>query len=201
MPRKSIIRTSEFPYHVTIRTNNKDWFDLPLKEVWSLCLTNLKTASSKVNVNIQSFVLMNNHYHLLIWTPNCDLDKFMYYFNSGLSKGVRKSTGRINRIFGDRYHWSLIKDQNYYELVQKYIYRNPIRAGLVRVCEEYEFSSLHYIFKKKDIGFTLYNENNSNNQKFLQWINDLEIFPSEFSKALKKPIFKYPISRTSRRKA
>ena len=32
MARKLLIRTDQFPYHVTTRSRNKDWYDLPMKK-------------------------------------------------------------------------------------------------------------------------------------------------------------------------
>jgi len=148
MARKRLIRTSEFPYHVTIRSNNKDWFDIPMDVLWSISQQALARAAFKYPVKIEAFVLMNNHYHLLLYTPNSDLDVFMHILNSSLSKGIRSRTGRINRVFGDRYKWSLIQTDRYYRNVVRYIFQNPVRAGLTKKCEDYKFSTLYYQVKK-----------------------------------------------------
>jgi len=86
MPRKNLIRTNLYPYHVTIRSNNKEWFDLPREIVWKICLRAMVLANQKHPVRIQAFVLMANHYHLLIWTPQCNLDRFMSVFNVARKK-------------------------------------------------------------------------------------------------------------------
>ncbi|CAM9862843.1 unnamed protein product [Chrysoparadoxa australica] len=201
MPRKNLIRTNEHPYHVTIRCNNKEWFDLPLKEVWRICLQSLGKAKKKNKVNIQAFVLMGNHYHLMIWTPESNLDSFMWDFNSEISREIRSITGRINRIFGDRYRWSLITTSRYQDQALKYIYQNPIRANIVEKCEDYEFSTLKSILKKGSLGFELYWPTIGDLPQFLEWINyQPQIEETEkIKKALSKPIFKIPIDRTSRR--
>ena len=158
MPRKNLIRTDQFPYHVTIRSNNKEWFDLEMNEVWKIFLYSIKIALVKVPVKIESFVLMNNHYHILLYTPNSDLDKFMNILNSSISREFRLKTKRINRIFGDRYKWKLINNENYYKTVIRYIFQNPVKANLVSRCEEYKFSSLYYQVKKNEIGIDLPDE-------------------------------------------
>ena len=73
MPRKKLIRTDQFPYHVTTRTNNKNWFSLPLEETWNICLRSLHKANKLNKVNLHAFVLMKNHYHLLLETPEANL--------------------------------------------------------------------------------------------------------------------------------
>lgn len=158
MARQNLIRTDIFPYHVTIRTNNKDWFDLPMEKIWSICLNAFAIAKESYPVDIEAFVLMSNHYHMLVYTPNADLDKFMQLFNFSISKQIRYYTGRINRIFGDRYKWQLIKDQSYYKNVIRYIFQNPVRKGLCKKCEDYPFSTLFYQAKSKPILFSLPNE-------------------------------------------
>lgn len=144
MSRKPLIRTSEFYYHVTSRTNNRDWFDIPMHEVWSLSLDSLKFAQSKYVVEIVQFVLMGNHYHLLIKTPDSNIDLFMYEFNKRLTLHIRLKTMRENKILGGRYKWSLITTDAYFFTVYRYIYQNPLRAGIVSRCEEYPFSTLYY---------------------------------------------------------
>ena len=74
MGRKNLIRQNEFPYHVTIRTCNKNWFLIPMYQMWDICYDCLKLSLEKIPVNIHSFVLMNNHYHLLLTTPDSNID-------------------------------------------------------------------------------------------------------------------------------
>lgn len=188
MPRRNLIRTSENPYHVTIRCNNKEWFELPLREVWFYSIEAIKVAKAKHPVKIQAFVLMNNHYHLLIWTPNADLDKFMFYFNSKFSHFLRKRTQRINRIFGDRYKWSIIKDERYYCTVLRYIYQNPLRASLVKHCQEYPFSTLN----TKNRHLVDIRSEQEKHTNFLQWVNQTKnkINQKDIKNGLKMSEFK-----------
>lgn len=142
MPRKNLIRDSHFPYHISCRSNNKEWFYLPIQDVWRHCIELLNLGQAKFQINIHSFVLMNNHYHLLIDTPLANIDKFMQFFNKNLSCRISRDAGRINRIFGSSYKWTLIKSDNYYNNVFRYVYQNPVKAMLVGKCEDYTYSSL-----------------------------------------------------------
>ena len=171
MARTKLIRTNLSPYHVTIRTNNKEWFDLPMSLVWKICIDSLNDAHSKCPVKVQAFVLMSNHYHLLLWTPNSNLDKFMFYLNSNISKKLRFKTGRINRVFGDRYRWSVIEDQKYYDVVLKYIYQNPLKKNLAVRCEDYKYSTLYYHLGNERLPFDLYRPTHGELGDFLRWVN------------------------------
>ena len=200
MPRKNLIRTNLHPYHVTIRSNNREWFELPLREVWDICIEALKFANRQYPVKLQAFVLMSNHYHLMLWTPNCDLDKFMYVFNSKISKSIRKKTGRINRIFGDRYKWSVIEDVNYFRTCLRDIYQNPVKANIVLRCEEYVYSSVFYVIRDFDLDIDWFCPLLEDREEFIEWMNKTEENSVNIKKALQRPIFKIPNQRSSRRK-
>lgn len=151
MPRKRLIRQNDFPYHVTTRTNNKDWFRIPLNDVFKLFKDSLVYAQEKHPVNVHCFVLMSNHYHLLISTPNSDIDKFMMHFNLKLSRLIEKRSGYINHKFSNRYKWSIVQNCNYLYNVYRYIYQNPIRANLSKRCIDYKYSSLRIEHNEKEL--------------------------------------------------
>lgn len=155
MPRKNLIRTNLYYYHITTRVNHKHWFCLPLNEVWKISISSFQKAQKNCASDIAQFVLMGNHYHLLIRTPNSDIDKFMFWFNKTMSDLLRYRSGLENRMFGSSYKWSLIKSNIYLFNVYRYIYQNPIRAGLVNRCEDYMFSSLFFLRNNKELGFQL----------------------------------------------
>lgn len=142
MPRKKLIRSSEHPYHVTSRSNNKEWFYIDIDKVWYFSQKILEEGTQKFNVNIEAFVLMSNHYHMLLQTPEANIDQFMKYLNQNLGKSIAREAGRINRIFGAPYKWSLIQSNTYYQNVLRYIYQNPLRANIVTDCQDYPYSDL-----------------------------------------------------------
>lgn len=153
MPRKNLIRSDLYYYHVTTRSNHKEWFKLPLEKVWEISLNALHKAYKNSPAKISQYVLMSNHYHLLIKTPNSDIDRFMFWFNKTFSDQLRKESGQINRMFGSSYKWSIIFEQRYLNKVFQYIYQNPLRAGLVNRCEDYPYSTLHYLVRKCPLSF------------------------------------------------
>lgn len=199
MPRKNLIRTDKSPYHITIRSNNREWFNIPMNEMWKICLESLAKANTSHPVKIQAFVLMANHYHLIVWTPNCNLDKFMGILNSHISKVIRKKTGRINRIFGDRYKWSLITNQRYHLSCLRYVYQNPIQANITKRCEHYRYSTLYYVNKDIEFSFPLFNPIQKDKEHFIKWVNQKTDDLENIRKGLQKSTFKLPVSRTSRR--
>ena len=174
MPRKKLIRSNSYPYHVTARSNNKEWFYIPIEDVWNYSNELLTTGKKKFNIHVEAFVLMNNHYHLCVKTPDANIDKFMQFFNQNLGKKISRQADRINRIFGAPYKWNLITTEYYYNNVIRYIYQNPIRAELVDRCEKYPFSDLHTKKPTHD---------------FLNWINKRVVQDDDV--AMRKKLKKY----------
>jgi len=193
MPRKKLIRTTDFPYHVTTRANNREWFQLPLPEVWSYCLKSLTYAHEKIPVTFHSFVLMSNHYHLLVTTPNADLDKFMYFFNKHLADQLRVHSKRINRVFGGPYSWSLVDSKQYLFHVVRYVFQNPLRKQMVSKVEDYHFSSLFSEIRREKFPLEIHSplDRPHIDEEILRWLNEIPSLRenSFIQKGLRKSTF------------
>lgn len=188
MPRKNLIRTNDLPYHVTARSNNQEWFSLPMPVVWKLTLESLKEAYDIHKVDILAFVLMSNHYHLLIRTPEANLDDFMYEFNKRMALRLKATSGHTNHLFGSRYKWCLIKNEKYYWNCFRYIYQNPLRAGVTNRCELYPYSTLHVLNYETFFSVPIADEINAGEKRTLQWLN--EKIEDEEAELLKKGLRK-----------
>ena len=173
MPRKKLLRTSDFPYHITTRSNNREWFQLPLCSVWSYCLKSLTYAHDKIPINFHAFVLMGNHYHLLMSTPNANIDQFMYFFNKHLADQLRVHSKRINRVFGGPYSWCLVDHETYLYNVVRYVFQNPLRKGIVTLVQDYPFSTLRYEVNnlKFPLNITQLFETPHRSNTMLEWFN------------------------------
>ena len=155
MPRAKRILTASFPYHVTGRTNNRDWFLLPISEVWQIFGWMLARVSTKYQAEVISFVLMSNHYHLILLTPRANLNEIMNSLLREVSRAIGPRTGRMNHLFGGRYKASLLPDSRSLGHVYKYVYRNPVTAGICAQVQDYEFSTLKSVLGGRPL-FPLY---------------------------------------------
>lgn len=144
MPRKPIERSNVNYYHVTARSNNREFFYIPILNVWDIMTNKLATLQRENGIKIAAFVLMNNHFHLLLLTPDTEIDRVMYLFMKDVTLDIQKCTGRINKIFGGRYKGSMISNFGHLVNVYKYIYRNPIEVNLSEKAENYPYSSLFF---------------------------------------------------------
>jgi putative transposase len=194
MPRKPIERSNSHYYHITGRANNKEFFFLPIEDIWQIMVKTLSELQLEYDLKIPAFVLMNNHFHLLILTPDEDIDRVMYFFMKRVTLRIQKKSGRINKIFGGRYKGSLIKDESYLMNVYKYIYRNPVASQICMSAENYPYSSLHYLINSKLLKpfkiETLFEEKIS---ETLKWIDEKfeEHEGASIKGGLKKTVFSY----------
>lgn len=147
--------TPEFPYHVWARSNNQEWFFLPINRVWNIFLKQLSIVSERYEAQVISFVLMSNHFHLLVRTPLANLDEIMNYFMREASRAIGKEAGRINHVFGGRYKSTLITKSSYLYHAYRYVYQNPVAANLTSIVEVYPYSTLPVLLGTSTVPFAL----------------------------------------------
>ncbi|AUN97320.1 hypothetical protein C0V70_04175 [Bacteriovorax stolpii] len=139
--------------------------------MWRLTKESLKEAYAIHPVELISFVLMTNHYHMILVTPEGNLDEFIYEFNKRLALKVQKVSGRINQVFGGRYKWCLIQSQNYFMNCYRYVYQNPVRAGISRDCQSYPYSTIHHLIGKGSFVIPIHDRYGFKDEYGLNWIN------------------------------
>jgi REP element-mobilizing transposase RayT len=193
MPRnRQFIRSTEV-FHVGARTNNKEWFELPLKEVWPLVTDLLSFTGRAFHLEIQAFVLMSNHYHLLVRAPDANLPEAMCYFNREMSKSIGRELNRINHVLGAPYFASLIRGWQHHHAVYKYVYRNPVDAGICGCVETYPYSSLRMLLGFETNALSVIDplEISETPEQILSWLNfSFQNDQREFvRKALRRPEF------------
>lgn len=145
MPRSLLIRSNFYPYHVTGRANNREQFHAHPELVWRIFCDYLVEAKELYQLKVHAFVLMPNHFHLIVTTPKDDLGVVMQWFISSVTRTLNQVSSRSGRVFGAKYFRSLIDNLNYFDIAMKYVYRNPVKAALVEKVEHYKFSTLNSI--------------------------------------------------------
>jgi len=174
MPRNARIKQEVYPYHVTTRAIQREPFALNQSELWNFACDLLLFCTYAFRVEIHSFVLMSNHYHMIVRTPESNIDKFIGYFNKELGREIFFRSGQINQKFGSRYHCSIISNLKYYHAAYKYVYRNPVTANVCEKVEDYPFSSLSFVISKEKYLFPIFDtyfQNIEDVWPTLKWLN------------------------------
>ena len=134
-------------YHVMCRGNggnpiykgDKDR-DLFLKTLWECC--------KQTGWMVHAYVLMGNHYHLLIETPDANLVAGMKWFQGTYTQRFNARHRLWGHLYQGRYKSLVIdsEDPVYFQTVSTYIHLNPVRAKLIDLEQstpmDYRWSSL-----------------------------------------------------------
>ncbi len=80
------------------------------------------------DIRTYSFVLMSNHFHLLVETPLGNLGEFMRHFNITYTSHFNRRHKRTGPLYQGRYKSVLIEKDAYFSLVSRYIHLNPVRV-------------------------------------------------------------------------
>ncbi len=129
-------------YHIFSKGNLDD-FILAEKKDKGYFLKLLGDGAEKYLVDIFTYCLMDNHYHLLARTQKANLPVFMHFLLSSYSSYLARE-GRKGHIFAGRYKAILIDTEEYLLTVSKYIHLNPIKALLTDSPGEYKWSGYKY---------------------------------------------------------
>ncbi len=112
-------------------------------------LGTLAEACERTGWRVHAWVLMGNHYHLFLETPEPNLVGGMGWLQNTYTRRFNVRHLEWGRLFGDRYKAILVEGRqaHYYETMLDYIHLNPVRAGLVEAKAgqsilEYRWSSL-----------------------------------------------------------
>jgi len=146
-------------YHITSRGNERKKIyrdDGDKKRFLGL----LEDYKNRYNFLIHCFVLMDNHYHLVIETLRPNLIKIMHGLNSGYTGYFNKKYKRSGHLFQGRYKAIIVDKENYLLELSRYVHLNPLRAKIINKPQDYKWSSYGGYIRKKEV-------NNLNNYNWL----------------------------------
>lgn len=92
-------------------------------------------------IEVHAYTLMDNHYHLLIHTPDMGLARAMRHINGVYTQKFNYAHCTDGPLFRGRYKAKLVDEDEYLLEVVRYIHMNAVDARLVCSPESYEWSS------------------------------------------------------------
>ena len=137
-------------YHITSRGNERKAI-FHGKTDYERFKSYLKEAQERYGYVVHCYVLMTNHYHLIIETPQGNMSQVMHYVNASYTNYLNKKRQRSGHLFQGRYKAILIDHTSYLLELSRYVHLNPVRAHLVERPEEYAYSSYQtYISEQRE---------------------------------------------------
>lgn len=152
-------------FHIMVQGINKSYIfndSIDIKYYIKL----LYEFNSQHNIQIIAYCVMNNHTHILIKCEKInELSKYMKMVNVKFSRYYNKKHNRVGYVFRDRFKSQGIYSEKHMYNCIRYIYENPVKAGICKKPEEYPYSNYN-INKKIDI------YNNEDNWAFIDTEED-----------------------------
>ncbi|MCJ7746641.1 MAG: transposase, partial [Desulfobacterales bacterium] len=105
----------------------------------------------RYGILVHAYVVMDNHYHVILETPKGNLLKVMHGVNGSYTGYFNRKYGRVGHLFQGRYKGIIVEKETYLIPLSRYVHLNPVRAGVVERPEQYRWSSYRgYIGKVKE---------------------------------------------------
>ncbi len=143
---RSELKTNLF--HIMVQGINKSYIfndSIDIKYYIKL----LYELNNQHNIQIIAYCVMNNHTHILIKSENIDeMSKFMKRVNVKFSRYYNKKHNRVGYVFRDRFKSQGIYSEKHMYNCIRYIYENPVKAGICKSPDEYPYSNYN---KKIDL--------------------------------------------------
>ncbi|MEM0967001.1 MAG: transposase [Verrucomicrobiota bacterium] len=150
MARKQRIEYPGAVYHVISRGNyRKDLFTG--EKTGEAFEKTIFQAAERCGWKIYAYVVMSNHYHLALETPEPNLVEGMKWLQSTFATRFNRFRGEKGHVFQGRYKSLVVGDDRPLLGLIDYIHLNPVRAGLCSVDQlrDYPRSSFSKFFKRQ----------------------------------------------------
>lgn len=127
-------------WHVTSRGNEK-------REVFrddadrTVFLSILGRTVALFRWTLHAYVLMGNHFHLLVETPEPTLSRGMRQLNGLYTQAFNRRHGRSGHLFQGRFKSVLVHRETHFLELARYVVLSPVRAGAARSARAWPWSS------------------------------------------------------------
>jgi putative transposase len=165
MARPLRIQYPDAVYHVTCRGNERQAIfkdDADRTRFLQILTQSLNIYA----VKLHTYVLMINHFHLLVETPLGNLAEFMRKFNITYTSYYNRRHKRVGHLYQGRYKSILVDKNEYLSVLSRYIHLNPVRIKAmekapdkekIRILTHYLWSSLPgFLVRRKRVSFVDY---------------------------------------------
>lgn len=131
--------------HVIGKTELKSWPAQSQRIAWRIFCKTIHELQSEHEITTRAFVMMSNHYHWL-----CDFDRiqdpaFFEWFHESVNFHFLHEAQYPDYVLEYQPHIIQLDSLASYRNTYKYIYRNPVTAGLTHKAEDYPFSTLRHV--------------------------------------------------------
>jgi REP element-mobilizing transposase RayT len=159
MARRPRIQFAGALYHIINRGNyRRDIFETEgAAQAFEKCLFE---ACEKSGWRLHAYVIMRNHFHLAVETPQGNLVKGMHWLQGTFATRFNRFRSEQGYLFQRRYQAILVEPGPTLSYVVNYIHLNPVKCGLLTVdrMDEYRWCSFRRFVQKNRPAFLVCEE-------------------------------------------
>ena len=146
MPRALRILGDDITYHVVANCNAKEFLFKKHSDFTNF-MKHIIFCQKTFYFELHAYCILHSHIHLIITTKKgVFLDKVMYEICQRFAVKYNKSHQRTGHFWKNRYFSKVIDDDLYALVCLRYIHRNPVRHGLVKLPTDWYWSCVnHYL--------------------------------------------------------
>lgn len=106
-------------------------------------INKIHSLKTKYSIEVLSYCLMPNHFHMLVYARNNGLDvaRFMKSLQLSYALYFNKKYDSAGHVFEGTYRRKVIREPIYLSNIIAYIKNNPVRKGLVKSAEQWSYST------------------------------------------------------------
>lgn len=126
MARPVRVEFEDASYHVMARGNGRQqvFFDDSDRQLF---VQTLGEALDQYGLELIAWVLMPNHYHLILRTPRGNLSRAMGWFQTTFTVRYNRRHRRVGHLFQGRYKAQVVEASSHATRLIRYVHLNPVR--------------------------------------------------------------------------
>jgi REP element-mobilizing transposase RayT len=144
MPRRARKHAESEIYHVMLRGVNRDAVFLEDGD-YERFLDALVRTKEASGCQVFAYCLMTNHVHLVLRSPAEPIGDVVRRLGVRYVGWFNHKYGRVGHLFQDRFRSAPVDDDAYLLTLVRYVWHNPVEAGLVNQPEDYRWSSRRFL--------------------------------------------------------
>lgn len=140
MARRARFHLHSAIYHVMLRGNDGQPIFFSDEDRCRFCLL-IQEGVERFGHTIHAFCFMSNHVHLAIQVGGISISRIIQNLAFRYTRYINNKYKRIGHLFQGRFRSIVVDGNRYLKELVRYIHLNPIRANLVKLPEQYLWSS------------------------------------------------------------
>jgi putative transposase len=114
-------------YHLMARGDRREAIFLEDKDRLQF-LQYLEEGVNRYGVLVHCYVLMGNHFHLVVTTPKANLSKWMHQLTTAYTAYFNRRHGMVGHLFQGRFKSIVVEAESYLLELTRYLHLNPVRG-------------------------------------------------------------------------